>query len=191
MAATCSVSSTPWFRSDDRREEPSSCSTGDGGSDRDVQPLQAAYVRVRAHDREGQDRLQREARGDVQPTRREADASSEGGRVSEIPYNRLLAINAAAAGPYKLTGKCYCCGTEQAVVNFPRPFSTSIAVCRRCRFGMTGIEDKHNMIQATATVAKPEAFAKQLHQLVSDGVVTEAAAIAMVEEVDFTIEDAG
>lgn len=73
--------------------------------------------------------------------------------TDEPTYGRLLAIKAAAAGPYRLVGRCADCGEEEGVVAFQLPFSTSIAVCRRCRFVRTGIEDRRGMIQATATIA--------------------------------------
>lgn len=95
-----------------------------------------------------------------------------------MPYHRMLAINAAAAGPYKLVGKCFDCGSEQPIVNFPRPFATSIAICRRCRETRTGIPDKRNMIQATATVSEPAKL--------EDGWKTHPEYSAA----DFTIEDA-
>lgn len=71
------------------------------------------------------------------------------------PLNRLLAIKAAAAGPYKVTGKCFDCGEEEGLVNFPRLFSTGIAICRRCRFVRTGVEDRRGMIRGTATIIGP------------------------------------
>lgn len=90
--------------------------------------------------------------------------------MSDMPYHRMLAINAAAAGPYKIVGNCFDCGSEQAIVNFPRPFSTSIPICRRCRFSRTGIEDRRNLGTATATITEP-------------------SQIPATVDADFTIED--
>lgn len=67
--------------------------------------------------------------------------------------NRMLAIRANAAGPYKVTGPCHDCGETEGLVALPRPFAVSIAVCRRCRFHRTGIEDRRNLIQGEASIA--------------------------------------
>lgn len=76
--------------------------------------------------------------------------------MTEPTYGRLLAIKAAAAGPYRILGRCADCGEEEGVVAFPRPFSTSIAICRRCRFNRTGVEDRRGLVRATATISRPE-----------------------------------
>jgi hypothetical protein len=67
----------------------------------------------------------------------------------------MLAIRAAAAGPYKISGPCFDCGEDEGLVNFTRPFTVSIAICRRCREARTGIPDRRGIIQATATIADP------------------------------------
>lgn len=67
--------------------------------------------------------------------------------------NRMLAIRANAAGPYKVAGPCNDCGQDEGLVAFPQLFAVSIAICRRCRFNRTGIEDRRNLIQAEAAVA--------------------------------------
>lgn len=70
-------------------------------------------------------------------------------------FQRILSIKAAAAGPYVIIGLCHDCGTEQPLVNFPRPLQLAIAVCRQCRFSRTGIEDRRGLIRASATVDRP------------------------------------
>lgn len=72
--------------------------------------------------------------------------------------NRMLAIRAVAAGAYKLSGPCNDCGQEEGLVAFPLPFSVSIAICRRCRFSRTGIEDRRGLVSATATISSPPAL---------------------------------
>lgn len=62
--------------------------------------------------------------------------------------NRMLAIRAIAAGAYRVSGPCFDCGHTEGLVAFPLPFSPSIAICRRCRFNRTGIEDRRNLVTA-------------------------------------------
>lgn len=67
--------------------------------------------------------------------------------------NRMLAIRANAAGPYKVTGPCHDCGADEALAALPQLFAVSIAVCRRCRFNRTGIPDRRNLLQGEASIA--------------------------------------
>lgn len=83
--------------------------------------------------------------------------------MTDRTLNRMLAIRAAAAGPYVVEGPCHDCGSARPLVNLLRDFMPSIAICRRCRETRTGVPDRRNMprppARATATIAEPEALA--------------------------------
>lgn len=76
--------------------------------------------------------------------------------------NRMLAIRANAAGPYKVSGPCHDCGETEGLVAMPLPFAVSIAICRRCRFNRTGIPDRRNLVQGEASIAYERKVAKTL-----------------------------
>jgi hypothetical protein len=78
--------------------------------------------------------------------------------MAEMSFNRILAIRAAAAGPYVIVGPCIDCGTEQPLVNMPQMFAVSVAICRTCREARTGVPDRRNMIRGKATISSTELF---------------------------------
>lgn len=76
--------------------------------------------------------------------------------MTQLEYWRILAIQVAAAGPYRLVGRCHFCGADEALASFqPAAFSARVASCRRCREAKTGVPDTRGLIHGTASVSRP------------------------------------
>lgn len=76
--------------------------------------------------------------------------------MTQLEYWRILAIQVAAAGPYKTVGRCFYCQGEDTLASFqPAAFSPRVACCRRCREARTGVPDGRGLIHGTAAVSRP------------------------------------